>query len=263
MRHRRATIRLFLASAGIFAAALGTAADTPLDRKALDLRVDEALRDVIVRGARIYNVGDHAGCYRLFEGALRTARPLLDHRPALQKTVAAGLDRAEQTSKVSDRAFALREVLDRVVAELNPPRPGAPQPPAGFALSAEERTLLDLTNKERAGQGLPPLKANDKLFQAARAHSTNMARQGRLDHTLDGKGPGERLTEAGYASAGWGENVAGGQRTPSEAITSWVNSPGHRANIRNGSFTEVGLGIVRAQDGTAYWTQVLATPQGR
>lgn len=125
-------------------------------------------------------------------------------------------------------------------------------------LLASERELLALVNKERASAGLAPLIPDPKLMRAARAHSANMAAQGRLDHTLDGKGPGERLAEVGYASSGWGENVAAGQRTPAEAMASWMSSHGHRGNILNGSFTEVGLGV----SGT-YWTQVFAASHGR
>lgn len=130
-------------------------------------------------------------------------------------------------------------------------------------LSAEERELLALVNKERAAAGVSPLRADPKLMRAARAHAANMAAQGRLDHTLDGKGPGERLAEVGYAGSGWGENVAAGQRTPAEALASWMSSDGHRGNILNGSFTEVGLGVVRGANGGAYWTQVFGTPGTR
>lgn len=125
-------------------------------------------------------------------------------------------------------------------------------------LSADERELLALVNKERAAIGVPPLRASTKLMRSARAHSANMAKQGQLNHTLDGKDPGQRLAEVGYESSGWGENVAAGQRTPAEAMATWMNSEGHRANILNGSFTEIGLG----RSGT-YWTQVFGTPRGK
>ena len=54
-----------------------------------------------------------------------------------------------------------------------------------------------------------------------------------------------------YRSAG--ENIAMGQRTPSEVVTAWMNSPGHRANILNSSFTRIGVGYVPAGN---YWTQM-------
>src|SRR5262245_39489144 len=63
-----------------------------LQRKDFDATVYKTLRDVINRGADLYNAGDTAGCYRLYEGALLALRPLLDHRPELQKSIAQGLD---------------------------------------------------------------------------------------------------------------------------------------------------------------------------
>jgi uncharacterized protein YkwD len=68
---------------------------------------------------------------------------------------------------------------------------------------------------------------------------------------------------AGYASGTWGENIAAGQRTPAEVVSSWMNSEGHRANILNSQFTEIGIGMVPSGDGTPYWTLVFARPRGK
>jgi uncharacterized protein (TIGR03000 family) len=133
----------------------------------------------------------------------------------------------------------------------------------GFTLSADEKAILELTNQERAKQNLAPLRANEKLFRAARSHSTNMARQDRLDHVLDGKDPGVRLQEVGYQHGGWGENVAMGQRTPAEAIATWMQSPGHRGNILNSGYQEIGIGIAASAGGGLYYTQVFGTRPGR
>lgn len=129
-----------------------------------------------------------------------------------------------------------------------------------FKLSASEKALLELTNKERAKQGIPALTANEKLFKAARSHSANMARTGQLSHSLDGTGPGERLTSADYSNRGWGENCAAGQRTVEEALASWLSSAGHRANLLNSDYKEIGLGIVSDGRGGFYFTQVFGIP---
>lgn len=131
---------------------------------------------------------------------------------------------------------------------------------ANDELTADEKRLIELVNVERQKADLPALKANAKLMKAARDHSANMARNKQLAHDLDGKGPGERLKDVGYASGGWGENCAAGQRTPAEAITCWMNSEGHKANILGGNFREIGVALAKAADGTVYWTQVFATP---
>jgi uncharacterized protein (TIGR03000 family) len=123
-------------------------------------------------------------------------------------------------------------------------------------LSRFEQELLDLTNHERKKAGLAPLDLNAKLVQAARGHSANMARQKKLDHTLEEKGPGERIRAAGYQGFTWGENIAYGMPTPASAMEAWMTSKGHRANILNGDFTEIGLGIVTDERGVPYYTQV-------
>src|SRR5437867_3138573 len=66
-------------------------------------------------------------------------------------------------------------------------KPAVDKDAPALELSKEEKALLELTNKEREKAELPPLKANEKLFKAARAHSTNMAKQNKLDHKLDDK----------------------------------------------------------------------------
>jgi hemoglobin len=127
-----------LATAWVLAVAgAGQAADEkmagPMDRKALDAALYNNLRDVINRGAALYNSGDQAGCYRLFEGALMAVRPLLAHHPDLQKAITDSLTSAEQDPMLNRRAFALRTVLDRVRDEIKPggagggtgPKPGA------------------------------------------------------------------------------------------------------------------------------------------
>lgn len=123
-------------------------------------------------------------------------------------------------------------------------------------LSADERMLVELTNRERAEAGLPPLRPESRLATAAREHSANMARQQKMDHVLDDKGPTERVRDAGYDGFGWGENIAFGQQTPAQAIEVWMNSPGHRANILGEQYTHIGVGIVRDRRGIPYYTQV-------
>jgi uncharacterized protein YkwD len=131
---------------------------------------------------------------------------------------------------------------------------------AGDDLGKEEKQLIELVNAERKKADLPPLRVDMTLMKAARGHSANMAAKGELAHTLDCKGPGERLKDAGYASFGWGENCAAGQRTPAEAMASWMNSEGHRANLLGKDYREIGVALVKAADGTIYWTQVFAVP---
>src|SRR5262249_24882733 len=67
------------------------------------------------------DVGDRSGCYRVYQGALLSVRPMLDHRPALQEAITKGLAAAHKTGKFSEGAFVLRKVIDEVRAELARP----------------------------------------------------------------------------------------------------------------------------------------------
>jgi hemoglobin len=123
---------LLLATAG----AVRAADDKPvLDPKAVDAVVHKTLREVINEGADLYNAQgryknmerDYAGCYRLYEGALLVTRPLLAHRPGLQKAIDDGLAAARETPQLPQRAFVLRDVIDKIRAEVNPiPNPPTP-----------------------------------------------------------------------------------------------------------------------------------------
>lgn len=226
--------------------------------------VPEAVQALLHHGGALVDAGDYRSAFRLYEGGLLILRPALANRPDLQQRIDQALARAKEDLKSSVRATEYRAVLVHIQREaagtslhvVKVPR----QPAPAFALSKEEQTLLDLTNREREKAGLRPLRADARLFEAARKHSANMASQKQLAHTLDGKGPAERLRDLGYRNFGMGENCAAGQRSPAEAIRSWLDSEGHRRNMLNGTYLEVGLGIATDEDGVRYWTQVFAIP---
>ncbi|MFF8835605.1 CAP domain-containing protein [Streptomyces sp. NPDC015130] len=130
---------------------------------------------------------------------------------------------------------------------------GGPQQDTGQSSAADQ--VIALVNAERAKAGCGALSANATLTKAAQGHSDDMAARDYFDHTNpDGDGPGERVTAAGYPWSTYGENIAMGQSTPEQVMEGWMNSPGHRANILNCDFKEIGVGI--HTDGGPYWTQV-------
>src|SRR4051812_33194254 len=94
--------------------------DKPLDRKDLDAAIHRMLRTVINQGADLYNNGDWAGCYRLYEGTLLGIQPLLDHRPELQKAIDTAVVEAARSPQIGDRAFVLRKAIDRVRKDTGP-----------------------------------------------------------------------------------------------------------------------------------------------
>jgi uncharacterized protein YkwD len=130
-----------------------------------------------------------------------------------------------------------------------------------FVLGDDEKNLLELTNLERKKHKLPPLKASPLLCKVARAHSANMAKQGKMDHNLDGKDPYDRIKAVGYKYAVAGENLAVGDLAQEQVMKAWMKSQVHRENILDDEFTEIGLGMAKNDKGKIYYTQVFGTPR--
>lgn len=128
------------------------------------------------------------------------------------------------------------------------PSPQQPQQPnttvPASAQTADEKRMLDLVNAERAKNGLAPLVLNMKVTEVARVKAKDMIDNKYFSHNSPVYGsPFEMLRSFGVNYRTAGENLAGNSSVDS-AHTSLMNSPGHRANILNGNFKEVGIGIV-------------------
>ncbi|CAD5989320.1 hypothetical protein PCC9214_05539 [Planktothrix tepida] len=143
---------------------------------------------------------------------------------------------------------------------LNPPNP--PNPPS-LPSSDFTQQVLELTNNFRSQNGLQPLTLNTQLNSAAQEHSEDMALEDFFSHTgLDGSTPSTRAQEQGYPSSFVGENIGAGYQTPEEVVQGWIDSPGHRANLLNPDYTEIGIGYFYLANDTGvenwnyYWTQV-------
>jgi uncharacterized protein YkwD len=123
--------------------------------------------------------------------------------------------------------------------------------------------VVDLTNVERAGRGRARLRANPRLMRAAQLHAEQMARAGQLAHDLPNAAyprTEDRLAAARYRWQMYGENVAQGQSNAAEAMRSWMHSPGHRKNILNPGYTELGTGYAVDRAGRPYFVQVFGRP---
>jgi uncharacterized protein YkwD len=130
-----------------------------------------------------------------------------------------------------------------------------------FMLTEDEQRVVDLINQERKKENLPPLKVNPVLTQVARAHTANMAMQGKMDHNLDGKSPFDRIKAAGYKYSLAAENLAVGDLPLKDVIQAWMKSKIHRDNILTKDFTETGIGIANGAKDKVYYTQVFADPR--
>ncbi|MGB3634399.1 MAG: CAP domain-containing protein [Rubrobacteraceae bacterium] len=118
-------------------------------------------------------------------------------------------------------------------------------------LNAEEKQTFALHNKIRRNHKLRTFCVHPKLEKAARAHSKDMIRRDYFSHNTKGRGSfAKRLKRFGYTPKGYkyytaGENIAygsGSKGSPNSIMEAWMKSPGHRRNILNGKFREIGIG---------------------
>jgi len=117
-----------------------------------------------------------------------------------------------------------------------------------------EAEVVRLVNDVRTGNGLQPLTVNWELSRVARYKSEDMANSHYFSHTSPTYGsPFLMIRNFGLSYRSAGENIAYGQRTPAAVMDAWMNSSGHRANILNASYTQIGVGY--CADGN-YWTQM-------
>lgn len=126
------------------------------------------------------------------------------------------------------------------------------------AVSSFEQRVIELTNQKRVQNGLKPLTANWELSRVARYKSQDMHDKRYFSHTSPTYGsPFDMIKNFGISYRAAAENIAKGQTTPEAVVNSWWNSEGHRKNMLNSSYTQIGVGYV--SDGN-YWTQMFIRP---
>lgn len=142
-----------------------------------------------------------------------------------------------------------------------PPAPvPVPRASAGTpSYAAVERELVHLVNVERMKNHLDTLKWNPALDKAAKIQAVEMAAERRMAHDLPGaEYPTlkDRIQHVGYGYRHLAENIAYGYPNAGIAVSAWMNSPGHRANILDRAVVETGVGVARAKSGELYYCQV-------
>lgn len=116
-----------------------------------------------------------------------------------------------------------------------------------YATNITTGDLLNATNQQRSANGVAALGLNAKLAQAAQTKANDMANRNYWSHdTPEGNPPWVFITAAGYSYNAAGENLAYGFLTSSDVVAGWMNSAGHRANMLNATYQEVGFGYANA-----------------
>ncbi|WP_142825884.1 S-layer homology domain-containing protein [Planococcus soli] len=133
--------------------------------------------------------------------------------------------------------------------------PTSPGVPAGEAAMMTE--VLNLVNQERAKAGVPAVKLHKGLQDAALIKSKDMADNNYFSHQSPTYGsPFDLLKARGISYTAAGENIAAGQRSAASVMVSWMNSPGHKANVLNKNYTHLGVGIYKGGSYGIYHTQL-------
>ena len=124
--------------------------------------------------------------------------------------------------------------------------------------------MLARVNAARKKAGAPPLRSNSRLYLAAQRHAEDMLARNYFAHgSPEKKTVRERATAADYDWRLIGENIAEGQLSVDEVMETWMNSPGHRKNILQPGFKELGVGLALGRSGGGrhriVWTQAFGT----
>ncbi len=130
-------------------------------------------------------------------------------------------------------------------------------------LAKMRAAMLAAVNAERKRAGSPPLTENIRLDVAAQRHAADMLARNYFAHESPEKHTvRERAKDAGYEWRAIGENIAEGQTSLAEVMTTWMHSPGHRRNILDRDFKELGAGLALGKSGGRYrveWVQTFGT----
>jgi hypothetical protein len=136
---------------------------------------------------------------------------------------------------------------------------------SGAAYADFESEVIERVNAERAAAGINLLGYNAELTAAARLHARDMGEGDYFSHdSLDGTRFFERILAAGYDYAACGENIAAGYASPQEVVEAWMDSDGHRENILDPDFCEIGVGYADVAESTykRYWVQDFGRKSG-
>ena len=172
-------------------------------------------------------------------------------KPVAQKPAEAAKPAVQKETPAAQPVAQKPATNTQPVAEK--PAAQAPAAQSSGNVSSIEQQVLTLTNQERAKEGLKPLATDAALMESARAKSADMSKNNYFSHTSPTMGsPFDQMKAKGIQYKAAAENIAKGQQSAEEVVKAWMESPGHRQNIMNGSFTHIGIGYDANGN---YWTQ--------
>ncbi len=152
-----------------------------------------------------------------------------------------------------------RSPVAGVIIEATKPAPEDGYVPANA--EAMVTRMLELVNNERTSRGLEPLTLNPILCKMADDYAAEMIQCGFFSHQSPSGGPFDRAVSANYVFLAIGENLAGGQSTPEQAMADWMKSTeGHRENILSPQWKDIGIAVRVGGEYGVYWVQEFGNP---
>ena len=129
---------------------------------------------------------------------------------------------------------------------------------SGYETDSFAQEILTLVNAERARAGVAPLRLSRELMDACRIRAREITQS--FSHTRPNGQRFSSIVQDGYYTCG--ENISAGHPSAEETMRGWMNSPGHRANILNADYTELGVGYVFDKNSyyKHYWVQIFKRP---
>ena len=183
------------------------------------------------------------------DGKCSDSAPETTEAPAQKPT-----EKATEAAAKPTQPAATQPALIPTEPDVKPTEAHSAQTESGYKLNDYEKEVVVLINKIRRENGLNELTIDTELSRVARIKSQDMRDNGYFSHTSPTYGsPFDMMKSFGIKYRSAGENIAMGYRTPQSVVDGWMNSPGHRANILNSSFSKIGMGYIANGN---YWTQM-------
>jgi len=161
-------------------------------------------------------------------------------------------------------AFSLLAVLALAACAEGPASNSVPSQRLALSqVTLEPETARRMINGYRAAHGLKPLQLEAKLTKAAKRHAQDLAHHDRISHQgSDGSDPWARARQTGYGPRLAAENVGAGQRSFTEVLQGWKDSPGHNRNLLLNDATHMGIALATSPNSRyqTFWTLVLGNP---
>lgn len=131
-----------------------------------------------------------------------------------------------------------------------------------FSSENYQKEMLNLVNIQRKKANISPLILDEKLNKLAKIKVDLVIKEGKLNHYAGGYNSlGEFLKNYGISYLAVGENLATKTKNPEDTMNLWMNSKGHRANILNKNFKNIGISRGIDKEGNIYWVQIFTNPR--